>query len=102
MIYGMIYIYMIYGIIKQSDIINLEYNRIPGEETSKSDIPPLEAFGLQERVLNSQFYERQAPPRLSPTSSGLPPCGFLYIFSASKNSFLPDRETQPEPSQVSA
>ena len=77
-------------------------NRIPGEETSKSDIPPLEVFGLQERVLNSQFYERQAPPRLSPTSSGLPPCGFLYIFSASKNSFLPDRETQPEPSQVSA
>ena len=53
----MIYIYMVYGIIKQSDIINLEYGN-PEKETSKSDIPPLEAFGLQERVLNSQFYER--------------------------------------------
>ena len=82
MIYGITYIYVVYGMIKQPEIINLEFNKIPEEETSKSDIPPLEAFGLQERVLNSQFYERQAPPRLSPTSSGLPPCGFLYIFSA--------------------
>ena len=65
--------------IKQPEIINLEFNRIPEEETSKSDIPPLEAFGLQERVLNSQFYERQAPPRLTPTSFGLPPCGYLYM-----------------------
>ena len=51
----MIYIYMIYGIIKQSDIINLEYNRIPGEETSNLTyllLKPL-VCNRESRILNS-------------------------------------------------